>query len=676
MPDIRQLPPSVINKIAAGEVIERPASVVKELVENSVDAGAKRVEVTLEQGGGELIRIADDGCGIKADQLLLAVASHATSKIQDADDLFQVGTLGFRGEALASIAEVSRFRIVSRTADSLAGACLEVDGGRLGPIEPSGAGVGTTIEVRDLFFNTPVRRKFLKTAATEVAHAIEAFTRIALAYPDRHFVLNHNGRTLHDLAPTTHWPERIGAFFGADLAAALIAVSSEDSGIRLSGYVADPNFNRGNNRMQYVFLNGRCIRDRSLQHSLSEAYRGLLLPGRFPIAFLRLEMPLDLVDVNVHPTKMEVRFQDSGRIYSQMLGAIRRKFLSTDLTSRVGPGEAVGKAGGAPIQSPSQAAAPSSSPASAAFSPPASPASDNPYRLRVSGPAPATPSLFDPERAAAHAAQVKSWAQSGSPSPPSDSASSVGPADDEDGPATLGYSRAWAPGPASVPPPQVVAAPWEAGSDPAVTPLGGPVPAARMTSSASSAPPRGVQLHNRYLVAELDEGIIVIDQHALHERILYEQLRAKVLAGKLETQGLLVPEPVTLMPAECAAVLDSRPTLDRLGLAVEPFGGDTVLVTRYPAMLGRLGVADLLRQVVDLLMASAKSPEPRDLVDEILHMMSCKAAVKSGDRLSGEEVRALLEQRELFRDTHHCPHGRPTALVFSHDELDKRFKRT
>ena len=323
MPDIRQLSPSVINKIAAGEVIERPASVVKELVENSVDAGARRIEVTLSQGGSELIRVSDDGCGIKSEQLLLAVASHATSKIQEADDLFQVGTLGFRGEALASIAEVSRFRIVSRTADALSGACLEVDGGRLSPIEPSGAGVGTTIEVRDLFFNTPVRRKFLKTVNTEMAQATEAFTRIALAYPDRHFVLRHNDRVVHDLSPTAHWPERIGAFFGADLAAALIAVSNDDQAIRLVGYVADPNFNRGNNRLQYLFLNGRCIRDRALQHALTEAYRGLLLPGRFPIAFLRLEMPLDLVDVNVHPTKMEVRFQDSGRIYSQLLGAIR-----------------------------------------------------------------------------------------------------------------------------------------------------------------------------------------------------------------------------------------------------------------------------------------------------------------------------------------------------------------
>ncbi|MFO0867661.1 MAG: DNA mismatch repair endonuclease MutL [Pirellulales bacterium] len=692
MPDIYQLPVSVINKIAAGEVIERPASVVKELVENSVDAGARRIEVTLGQGGGELIRVADDGCGIAADQLSLAIASHATSKIREADDLFHVGTLGFRGEALASIAEVSRFRIVSRPADALAGAQLEVLAGQRGTVEPCGCGVGTTIEVRDLFCNTPVRRKFLRTAGTEIAHATEAFTRIALAHPDRHFVLRHNERVLYDLAPTTHWPERIAAFFGADLGAALIAVASEDGAVRLSGYVADPNFNRGNNRLQYLFLNGRCIRDRSLQHALTEAYRGLLLTGRFPIAFLRLEMPLDLVDVNVHPTKMEVRFQDSGRIYSQLLGAIRRKFLSTDLTPRVGPGEAVGKSGGAALRStggvtavpatiPEVSRAAGTAPGvsgeaqdessgaelglDAAAAGPREEgrvsigSGESRWRLSpATSPAPATPSLFDASRAAAHRQQVVAWAQ---------------------GQATVSGTQVGSAGGATP------VAPWETGDEklpprgaPAV-PLGArqmerPSPTGLPDRTASS--PRGVQLHNRYLVAEVEEGVVVIDQHALHERILYEQLRAKVLAGKLETQGLLVPETVSLLPAESAVVLDARDTLAQLGLTIEPFGGGTWLVTSYPAMLGRTRVGELVRQVVDLLLAGAKSPESRDLVDELLHMMSCKAAVKAGDRLTPDEVTALLEQRHLFQDTHHCPHGRPTALVFTLEELDKRFKRT
>lgn len=645
MPDIRQLPPSVINKIAAGEVIERPASVVKELVENSVDAGATRIEVTLAAGGSELIRVADNGCGIAAEQLSLAIASHATSKIQDADDLFRVGTLGFRGEALASIAEISRFLIRSRTAESNSGAQLEVIGGQARAVEPCGCGVGTTIEVRDLFFNTPVRRKFMRAAQTEVSHATEAFTRIALAYPAVHFVLRNNERIVYDLPPTTDWRDRIATFFGADVGAGLIPIDAEDGGVRLFGYVANPHFSRGNNRLQYLFLNGRCIRDRSLQHALGEAYRGLLLTGRFPIAFLRLEMPADMVDVNVHPTKLEVRFQDSGRIYSQLLGALRRKFLSTDLTATV------------------QSATATSNDASSAH---------------------------DVARAEQLRRELVGWAQGQIPSSP-DVATGVAVADQPqlDFRFDRGSSSAM-PSPSfgsRVPPFQPFDAPpggfaprGPAGSPHSAESSFPPAPSFAPSAASPATTPaqlidRGLQLHNRYLVTENDFGIVVIDQHALHERILYEQLRAKVLAGQMETQRLLVPEPVSLTPAEAAAALEARESLRQLGIDIEPFGGDTILVTSYPAMLANLGPAEVLRQVVEQLLAGGKQPDRRDLVDELLHMISCKAAIKAGDHLSPEEVSALLEQRHLFHDTHHCPHGRPTALVFTKEELDKRFKR-
>ncbi|MDX1944962.1 MAG: DNA mismatch repair endonuclease MutL, partial [Pirellulaceae bacterium] len=267
MPRIQQLPPSVINKIAAGEVIERPASVVKELLENSVDAGARRIDVSLGQGGTDLIRVVDDGCGIGADDLPLAVASHATSKIASADDLFRVGTFGFRGEALASIAEVSHLVLRSRQPENEAGHELEVTGGVHCPIVPCGCPVGTVIEVRNLFYNTPVRRKFLRASQTEIGHASEAFTRIALVHPHLHFTLRHNDRTLFDLPPTSNWRERIGALVGRDLEAALIPVENHDGDVRLSGFVADPQHSRANNRMQYLFLNGRHIRDRTLQHA-------------------------------------------------------------------------------------------------------------------------------------------------------------------------------------------------------------------------------------------------------------------------------------------------------------------------------------------------------------------------------------------------------------------------
>jgi DNA mismatch repair protein MutL len=324
-----------VNKIAAGEVIERPASVVKELLENSVDAGATRIDVALGQGGTDLIRVVDNGCGLAADDLPLAVASHATSKITTADDLFRVGTFGFRGEALASIAEVSQLVIRSRLDSADAGHEVEVTGGVRREVAPCGCPPGTSIEIRNLFYNTPVRRKFLRASQTEIGHATEAFTRIALAQPQIHFTLRHNDKLLFDLPPTGQWRERIAALFGRDLEAGLIPLDNRDEDVRLAGFVADPQHSRANNRMQYLLLNGRFIRDRALQHALGEAYRGLLLGGRFPIAVLRLEMPAEAVDVNVHPTKLEVRFADSGRIYSLLLGTIRKKFLATDLTARV-----------------------------------------------------------------------------------------------------------------------------------------------------------------------------------------------------------------------------------------------------------------------------------------------------------------------------------------------------
>ncbi|MGM0487186.1 MAG: DNA mismatch repair endonuclease MutL [Planctomycetota bacterium] len=610
--DIRKLPPSVVNKIAAGEVIERPASVVKELLENSVDAGASQIDVSIEKGGAALIRVSDDGRGIPSKQLPLAVASHATSKIRDADELSHVGSLGFRGEALASIAEVSQLVIRSRARGADAGAELDVSGGDVGQARPLGCPVGTTVEVRNLFFNTPVRRKFLRTAQTEIGHANEAFTRIALAHPELHMKIQHNGRVQHDLPAADRWLDRITAFFGRDLGDSLIWVESEQQGVRLRGYVADPSVSRGNNRMQYVLLNGRHIRDRSLQHALSEAYRGLLLTGRFPIAFLRLDISPELVDVNVHPGKLEVRFVDGHRLYSMLLGTLRKKFLTMDLTARATTDEA--------------------SPRAAAQG-------------------------HDREAAQQHRQATLQWARG--ETAPSDSSSTASPPVKNPS--------------ASVPPFRPF------GSEPA--PRSDARAAAPPTSdqqSAGGSEPQehaGMQIHDRYLVAESEDGLVVIDQHALHERILYEQLRERVLKGALESQRLLVPEPVTLTGDEVATILEARDLLAQLGIEVDAFGGDTMLVSSYPAMLANLKPAEVLRQVVEQLVAKGGSPDRSDLLDQLLHMISCKAAVKAGDRLSTDEVTALLQQRHRFHDTHHCPHGRPAALLFTKEELEKRFKR-
>ncbi len=658
-PAIRRLPQGVVNKIAAGEVIERPASVVKELVENSLDAGATRVDVTVEQGGGELIRVTDNGCGILPDQLPLAVESHATSKIISADDLFQVATLGFRGEALASIASVSRFLIRSRPADEQGGAELELVGGEAAEVVPCGCPVGTTIEVRHLFYNTPVRRKFLKTTATEMGHLTEALTRLALAHPAVHFTLRHNGREVYDLPPATDWRGRIAAFFGHELAEQLLWVESQTPA-SLSGYVGAPSLSRPNNRMQYLFLNGRYIRDRALGHALTEAYRGLLLQGRQPVCFLCLEVPPETVDVNVHPTKLEVRFQDGGRLYSQLLGTLRTRFLSTDLTSAWQPGRAAGSPAG--------------------------------------GEGDEGGTAFDPQQAAQVRADFVSWAKGQLAGPPLDAAAeTAAPRNDDSSPLELhsvhhqpNLRLPWdAPSGGSSLPPEDDE-PWLKDSpgsgDTMADATGSPGQTREASASWSSTAPAGapwnaparaisaVQMHDRYLVVESEEGMLVIDQHALHERILYEQLKARVLRGNLEKQQLLVPEPVDLSPAEKAAVLERREVLSRLGVDVEPFGGDTVLVASYPAMLRNVRPAEVLLGVLETL-AAGRDPEPQQLVDELLHMMSCKAAVKAGDPLTPEEMAALLEQRHLATDAHHCPHGRPTALVLTKAELDRQFMR-
>jgi DNA mismatch repair protein MutL len=654
---IHVLSPSLINKIAAGEVIERPASVVKELIENALDAGATRIDVAVEKGGLEMIRVVDNGCGIAAEELTLAVASHATSKLAREDDLFRVGTLGFRGEALASIAEVSRTVLRSRTPEAAGGAELEVAGGKAGRAAPCGCPTGTAVEVHNLFFNTPVRRKFLRSIQTEFGHVAEAFTRLALAAPHVHFTLRHNDKPVFDLAATDGPLERIARFFGRDLADNLIWVQSVENQVKISGYAAHPSQSRSHNRMQYFFLNGRYIRDRSLQHALGEAYRGLLMIGRYPIAFFTLEMPPGLVDVNVHPTKLEVRFQDSGRLYSQLLSTLRSKFLASDLNTP-------GKKG----DSPHLCEAPS-----------------GPYRQM--GTVPFFPGGEDPSGAhdAARAEQLRrelvdwakgkvaSWDTAKAPGLAAEQGAGFGePAENERRP--LGLYR--------IDPVRT------AGS---TTLPDRPVELGTTTSTAGQASgdtlghqpiiDRGarttaLQVHNRYLVTESDEGVMVIDQHALHERILYEQLRQRLESGTMESQSLLVPEPIDLSAAEAALALENRDLLARLGMKVEPFGGDTVLIAGYPAMLASIQPGELLRELLERLISEGKQPDERDLLDDLMHAIACKAAIKAGDRLAPEEISALLEQRHLVDDAHHCPHGRPAALVFTREELDRQFRRT
>jgi DNA mismatch repair protein MutL len=594
-PRIHALPTAVVNQIAAGEVIERPASVVKELLENAVDAGAGRVEIDVEQGGQDLVRVVDDGCGIAPDDLPLAFASHATSKLRSADDLFAIATLGFRGEALASIGGVAHVVLQSRPPELEVGAQLECRGSELSAVRPWNGGAGTRVEVRQLFFNTPVRRKFLRTPATEMGHIGEAVTRLALAHARRgdrdglHLVLRHNGKPVHEVTRTAGLRDRVEQFFGPDVAAALYEVESAAGPARLWGFVADPACERGNARMQYLFVNGRWVRDRSLGHALQEAYRGLLMTGRYAVAFLFLELPPEHVDVNVHPTKTEVRFRHAQSLHHLVFTAVRGRLREANLTPRLQV----------------QAAA-------------------------VMAPAPARPELRvvpRQERPAAPPVEARSASEAPPPLPD---------------------------GRGSPPPPR---------------------PADFLPLFDRPESPRALQLYDAYLVVETEEGMLVIDQHALHERILFEQLKRRVQDGSLQTQQLLIPEPIDLPGDAAARTLEHQAALAELGLGVEAFGGCTVLLTRYPALLGRRSPRAALLAVVDHLLAQDRPPPREVLFNDLLSLMACHAAVRAGERLSPEQMAELLAQRHLADDHHHCPHGRPTALLFSRHDLERQFRR-
>jgi DNA mismatch repair protein MutL len=663
MSRIQQLSTSVINKIAAGEVIERPASVVKELMENSVDALATRIDVDIIAGGSELIRIVDDGEGMHPDDLLLSVTSHATSKIRTADDLFGVQTMGFRGEALASVAEVSRLRIRTRQADQSHGMELQVNLGDVGTPRPCGCPCGTQIEIRNLFENTPVRRKFLKTITTEFGHISEQFTRVALANPRLHLVLRHNEKIVVELPASDRPLDRLQLFFGNEITDGLIPVESTQAGVRIWGYVGHPDTAKATRKHQYLFLNGRWITDRSLQHAMTEAYRGLLMVGRQPIVFLFIELPPDRVDVNVHPTKVEVRFQDGQQLFRQLLAMIRSKFLSMDLQSQLKLPVPAPVSGGRSLTG---------------FAPP--PARSLEQQRQTSDEF----SNWAGEQIWGNAVLTSSSSGLGAmvaPRIPVGSVPAVSAPWDEatlsERPPTFDEESSAAPSEnATGDSPEMDARPDAAAIFVSVE---GQQPDPQRAAVPAGNTYRAMQVHDCYLIVETTDGVTVIDQHALHERIVYEHLRTRVLAGVVESQRLLVPQPIEVTSKEAAILIEHQESLQRAGLGVEDFGNGTVIVTSYPAMLRKMNLQELVRDLIDKLEGSGSDGAPvstrRDILDELLHLMSCKAAVKAGQRLSQEEIESLLAQRHLVDDAHHCPHGRPTALSLSRMELDRQFGR-
>ncbi|MBE3070737.1 MAG: DNA mismatch repair endonuclease MutL [Planctomycetes bacterium] len=652
---IHVLSEHLVNQIAAGEVIERPASVVKELLENAVDAQASRLVLELEEAGKKLIRLSDDGAGLAPDDVALALVGHATSKIASADDLEGITTLGFRGEALASIASVADVRLVSRTADALEATEVSVSGGKVEAARPTSGPVGTTVEVRNLFRYVPARRKFLKTDATEMGHITEQAARLALAYPAVHLTVTHNGRSVYELPPTDSVRERVAAFLGADVAEPLVEVASDEPAGRLWGLVGPPHLARATTAAQYLFINGRFVRDRGLLHALREAYRGLLEGYRQPVAFLFLTVPPERVDVNVHPTKIEVRLRDAHLLYGQVLGTIREKLLGSGHTPRLAaPGPAGGVAGGSMPGAAADGGATSQD------------AAGRHERIRQA----MADFLRSPPSAAQQRLPLGGRAQ-GATSP-------GGPA----------WPVAQGGFPGGGAPASGAAAPGAMDAPPAPSPAQGLPQAAAGAEGAANAegtangggaallpPGHAIQIHNTYLVAETADGILIVDQHALHERVLFEEIMRRLEAGPLESQRRLVPVTVSLSDGEMAAVEEHREALAYLGIDAAPLGPRDVGIQAFPMLLERADPEATLRDFLAWAVSVDAPPSPRQVLERLAHVAACRAAVKAGDALKAEEIEALLAHREAAGLAPTCPHGRPTALVLRREDLEKQFGR-
>ena len=721
---IRELSKSMINKIAAGEVIERPGAVVKELVENSVDAGAKHIVVEIEKSGVESIKVVDDGDGIPSDQFLAALSPHSTSKIANPEDLFHICTLGFRGEALASIAEVSQLTLSSRFRDADEGAQIPCNGGERGEIRPIGRDVGTTVDVRNLFFNTPVRRKFLRTPQTEFAHVQEALVRIAIPHTEVAFTLKHNGRTVLDLPVADDMLQRLRRVFGESIAAKLIKVESQRRDVKIHGYVGSPDLARGSAAMQYLFINGRYFRDKALQHALTEAYRGLQLVGKYPVAFIGIETPPDFVDVNGHPTKQEARFLDGQAMYAGLLAGIRDQFERSDLISRPTVAE-VRSAADLPREEtpapdpndPNAALDPSLADSRARSAldwldqaktqrqarveraaPPAGlvdiPASAPTSEPRRPAPLSRDAMIDDANAALQEAAEEARLAREGTrsrsdvyldESPSLASALTGGGAPKfKKYPPLPGAAQA-APAPASSKP--ASPAEQDAEREREFASLRAKV-AANNRERPESGEKRYVawnsdgkpvlQACGRYLVMEArdGEGILLVDQHALHERILFQKLKSSVAAGNVVVQTLLAPVAMDLTPTEAAFVTENRDVFAAVGLVVKGFGGNTVVIDAYPALLSSCSPQEVFQIALGVFMEKRTGADITDLVDDALKQSACKAAIKAGDALTPDsmiELIALAEEEKYF---HHCPHGRPSVLALSCDKIDALFKRT
>ncbi|MEO1187963.1 MAG: DNA mismatch repair endonuclease MutL [Pseudomonadota bacterium] len=613
-PVIRQLPPDAVNRIAAGEVIERPAAAIKELVENALDAGARAIRVSIEDGGLKRMIVEDDGCGMSADDMRLALERHATSKLSpDADgrvDLLNIHTMGFRGEALPSIGAVSRMTLTSRAAGEDAAEML-IEAGRIEGPKPaafSGSGLtGTRIEVRDLFHATPARLKFMKTERAETMAVTDALKRLAMARADVAFSLDSNGRNVFRYAahPDTAdgQLERLGAIMGRAFRDNALQIDAEREGVRLSGFAGLPTLNRGNAQRQYLFVNGRPVKDRMLNGVIRAAYQDFLARDRHPMAALFVDLDPEYVDVNVHPAKTEVRFRDAGNVRGLIIGALRHALAAAGhRASTTVAAEALGKARAEPIQAD-------------VF---------RPSTLWTdSQPRPATPAVPTP---------------------------------------TAAYGSL-----------HTVSAPTPATYDGRLSARVEPD-----TEIAVSDQPLGVaraQLHETYVIAQTEDGIVIVDQHAAHERLVYEDMKRQMAAGGVKRQALLIPDIVELNEDEAARVIARTDELAELGLEIEPFGAGAICIRATPALFGEMDAAGLLQDLADDFAEYDAGLALKERFEEVMGNMACRGSVRAGRRLNADEMNALLRQMEATPHSGQCNHGRPTYVELKLADIERLFGR-
>ncbi|MDJ0783159.1 MAG: DNA mismatch repair endonuclease MutL [Desulfosarcinaceae bacterium] len=620
MTRIQILPEVLSNKIAAGEVVERPASVVKELVENALDAASDRIEVLAEEGGRRLIQVADNGHGMSADDALLCIERYATSKIQADPDLFAIRTLGFRGEALPSIASVSKFSLTTREAGAATGTQIRIEGGKVLGVSEVGAPPGTLIQVRQLFYNMPARRKFLKAISTEMGHVADTLASQALGRPEVHFSLSHNGRTVRNWSRCAEPVDRVAAVLGKGVRRQLYPLHFKDLYLTLTGWVGAPHVARKTSRGIHLYVNGRYVKDRSIQHALFQGYTGRLMKGQFPLAVLYLELPYDQVDVNVHPTKHAVRFAQQRRIHhivqETVAQALVRAERSTWAVTKSGVADG-GQSAPSPTSSPAPEGVAQASPAYDAF------------RRTVGGPSPsAEPRHGYPASPFSRAAETPE--QGTMPTPPDAATDSE-----------VAQTALW-PIPEDHP-----CGEW--------IPLG--------------------QIRATYLLCESPDGLVIVDQHAAHERITFETLRQAHAGRPIESQGLLLPETLELSHAEAEILERLQADMARMGLVVEPFGGTTFVIKAVPVILGKGAAAGIVRDVVDRIAEVGFGSGVERVIESCLVTIACHRSIRAHQRLSEAEMKALLVQLGQCDNPAHCPHGRPTWVRWSVRELEKAFGR-